>query len=59
MADGEAPDEPQQREPPELWGLLASIDIFSCRRYDPEVVARLVRGYFGGSQVVTHLVPRR
>jgi S-adenosylmethionine/arginine decarboxylase-like enzyme len=35
------------------------LDVFSCKMYDPEVVAQFARRYFGGSRVVTHITPRR
>ena len=29
------------------------LDVFSCKPYDPEVVAEFAKKYFGGSEVVT------
>jgi len=34
------------------------LDVFSCKRYDPDTVARFARDYFRGSHCVTHVTPR-
>jgi S-adenosylmethionine/arginine decarboxylase-like enzyme len=34
------------------------LDVFSCKMYDPEVVAQFACQYFGGSRCVTHVTPR-
>lgn len=31
------------------------LDVFSCKPYDPEVVAEFARRFFGGSRVVTQV----
>ena len=31
------------------------LDVFSCKPYDPEVVAEFARKFFGGSRVITHV----
>lgn len=31
------------------------LDVFSCKPYDPEVVAEFARRFFGGSRVITHV----
>jgi S-adenosylmethionine/arginine decarboxylase-like enzyme len=31
------------------------LDVFSCKLYDPEVVAEFARSFFGGSQVIKHV----
>jgi hypothetical protein len=31
------------------------LDVFSCKPYDPEVVADFARKYFGGSNVITQV----
>ena len=31
------------------------LDVFSCKPYDPEVVADFARKYFGGSEVITQV----
>lgn len=35
------------------------LDVFSCKLYDPEVVAQFACKYFGGARVVKHTTPRR
>lgn len=35
------------------------LDVFSCKPYDPEVVARFAQDYFGGSRVETSVTFRR
>lgn len=35
------------------------LDVFSCKPYDPEVVAEFARNFFGGSEVVTQVSLRR
>jgi len=35
------------------------LDVFSCKPYDPEVVAQFARDYFGGSRVETNVTFRR
>lgn len=37
----------------------AYIDVFSCKPYDPEVVAEFARMYFGGQRLVTSVTLRR
>jgi S-adenosylmethionine/arginine decarboxylase-like enzyme len=34
------------------------LDVFSCKMYDPEVVADFARKYFGGARCITHVTPR-
>ncbi len=34
------------------------LDVFSCKMYDPQVVAEFARSYFGGSRCVSHVTPR-
>jgi len=34
------------------------LDVFSCKMYDPEVVASFAQKYFGGSHCITHVTPR-
>ncbi len=36
----------------------AYLDIFSCKHYDPEVVARFSQEFFGATQAVTRLIER-
>lgn len=36
----------------------AYIDVFSCKPYDPEVVAEFARRFFGGSRVTTQVCLR-
>lgn len=31
------------------------LDVFSCKPYDPEVVAEFARKFFGGSRIITHV----
>ena len=35
------------------------LDVFSCKMYDPEVVAAFARDFFGGLRCLTHTTPRR
>lgn len=35
------------------------LDVFSCKPYDPDVVAQFARDYFGGSRVETSVTFRR
>jgi S-adenosylmethionine/arginine decarboxylase-like enzyme len=35
------------------------LDVFSCKPYDPEVVADFAKQYFGGSEVITQINLRR
>lgn len=35
------------------------LDVFSCKPYDPDVVAQFARHYFGGSRVETSVTFRR
>jgi S-adenosylmethionine/arginine decarboxylase-like enzyme len=35
------------------------LDVFSCKPYNPEVVADFARKYFGGSEVITQVSLRR
>ena len=35
------------------------LDVFSCKPYDPEVVADFARRFFGGSRVITQVNLRR
>ena len=37
----------------------AYIDVFSCKPYDPEVVAEFAKTYFGGQRLVTSVTLRR
>ncbi len=37
----------------------AYLDVFSCKPYDPEVVADFARKYFGGSRVTVQVSLRR
>jgi len=34
------------------------LDVFSCKMYDPDVVATFAQEYFGGSHCITHVTPR-
>jgi S-adenosylmethionine/arginine decarboxylase-like enzyme len=34
------------------------IDIFSCKPYDPDAVARFTKSHFGAAQVVKHITRR-
>ena len=31
------------------------LDVFSCKPYDPEVVAEFARTFFGGDRIITHV----
>jgi len=35
------------------------LDVFSCKPYDPEMVADFAKKYFGGSEVITQVNLRR
>lgn len=35
------------------------LDVFSCKPYDPEVVADFAKKFFGGSNIITHANLRR
>ncbi len=35
------------------------LDVFSCKPYDPDVVAEFAREYFGGKTCTTHVTLRR
>lgn len=35
------------------------LDVFSCKPYDPDIVAEFARKFFGGSRVVTSVTFRR
>lgn len=34
------------------------LDVFSCKGYDPEIVADFAREFFRGSRCITHVTPR-
>ncbi|MBP6876135.1 MAG: S-adenosylmethionine decarboxylase [Candidatus Eisenbacteria bacterium] len=34
------------------------LDVFSCKMYDPEVVANFAQQFFGGAHCITHVTPR-
>ena len=34
------------------------LDVFSCKTYDPDMVAEFARKFFGGSRCITHVTPR-
>jgi len=35
------------------------LDVFSCKPYDPEIVADFAKKFFGGSKIITHYTLRR
>lgn len=35
------------------------LDVFSCKPYDPEIVADFAKKFFGGSKIITHYILRR
>jgi len=35
------------------------LDVFSCKMYDPAVVAAFAKDFFGGSHCITHTTPRK
>jgi len=35
------------------------LDVFSCKPYDPEIVADFAKRFFGGSKIITHYTLRR
>jgi len=35
------------------------LDVFSCKPYDPEIVADFAKKFFGGSKIITHYNLRR
>jgi hypothetical protein len=35
------------------------LDVFSCKPYDPEVVADFAKNFFGGSEIMIHANLRR
>lgn len=35
------------------------LDVFSCKPYDPDIVADFAKKFFGGSEIITHVNLRR
>jgi hypothetical protein len=35
------------------------LDVFSCKPYDPELVADFAKNFFGGSEIIIHANLRR